>query len=192
MKKLAWAALAALVGCGPHAAGGSAGPEAWQTLFDGQTLNGWETRGAAGWRVENGYLTPVPGSGDGFLVSTGTFADFRLQVEFWADDEANGGVYFRIPSGIEGVNPSFEVNIMDSHRQWPTGSISSVARVDDPRTAGRWASFDITMRGDSVSVLMDGRPVAAGSASREPSGHVGLQQLGPGVIRYRNIRISPL
>jgi hypothetical protein len=197
MKSFA-AVLLLLAACSQHqslAAQASAGMQPqWQTLFDGRTLNGWEQRGDADWVVENGYVATVPGSGDGFLVTSTDYANYRIQTEFWADATGNGGIYMRVPAMGPGVNPSIEVNIMDAHAQWPTGSISNVARNATPATSGRWAMLDVTIRGDEVSVLLDGQPVAAGTVTRPhgATGRIALQHLGTGIVRYRNVKVSPL
>lgn len=184
--------VALLASCGSQPAPGQLESENFETLFDGRTMDGWEPRGDAQWIVEDGYLTAVPASGDGFLTTTGEFADYRLMVDFWVDETANGGIYLRVPATGRGVNPSYEVNIMDSHADWPTGSISSVARYDDANSVGKWNTFDITVRGNHVTVLLDGTQVADGEARRPASGRIALQKLGDGVIRYRNIRVMPL
>jgi hypothetical protein len=188
----AWIAVALLAACGPQATSELPVADSEQVLFDGRSLDGWEPRGDAEWIVENGYLTTVPGTGDGFLTTTAEYTDFRVRVEFWADELANGGIYLRVPVAGPGVNPSYEVNIMDSHAEWPTGSISGIALYDAANTVGSWNSFDIEMRGDRVTVLLNGDEVADGAASRSERGRIALQKLGEGVIRYRNVTVAPL
>lgn len=186
------AAALLLASCSAQTGPGQFAAEGWEVLFDGRSLDGWEQRGDARWVLEDGYATVVPGTGDGFLTTTRDFADYRIVVDFWADATANGGVYLRVPAMGPGVNPSYEVNIMDSHADWPTGSINSIARYDDANTVGGWSTFDITMQGNRVTVLLNGTKVAEGEAPRPASGRIALQKLGDGVIRYRNVRVMPL
>ncbi len=181
-----------LASCAGQAAPGALGSDNFEVLFDGRSMEGWEPRGDAQWRIEDDYATAVPGTGDGFLTTTREFSDFRIVVDFWADAAANGGIYLRVPATGPGVNPSYEVNIMDTHADWPTGSINTVARNDNPNTTGRWNTFDITVRGNRVTVLLNGTQVADGEAQRPATGKIALQKLGEGVIRYRNVRIMPL
>ncbi|MGH7574595.1 MAG: 3-keto-disaccharide hydrolase, partial [Longimicrobiales bacterium] len=164
---------------------------AWTELFDGETVNGWTSRGDGRWVVEDGYITTTPRTGGGFLVTTEDFEDFRLQVEFWADTAANGGVFVGVPdTGEINSTNSFEINIFDAHDLWPTGSISELHRHDDPQTVGRWSTLDITVQGDHMMVSLDGEQTADVRGSRGPTGHIALQHhLGDGVIRYRNIRL---
>ena len=52
-------------------------------LFDGVDLSGWrsfESDAPAGWRVANGYVEVVPGTGD--IGTTAEFGDCQLHVEF--------------------------------------------------------------------------------------------------------------
>jgi len=48
-------------------------------LFDGKDLSKWVKQAIAGWKVENGYVGVVGGSGD--LVTREKFGDVQLHVE---------------------------------------------------------------------------------------------------------------
>lgn len=168
--------------------------EGWRLLFDGTTLDGWVPRDSALWRVEEGAISPEPGSGPGFLTSAESFGNFHLRVDFWVDSIANGGVFLRVPadSTISAMN-SLEVNIFDAHAEWPTGSVNLFHKNEAPATAGQWNSYDIRAEGEHITVTMNGQVTAdVQAADRLPSGSVALQLLGDGVIRYRNIRIRTL
>lgn len=199
MRRIGILALGLLVGC---SGGGDAGEpvdtpavtaenEGWRDLFDGQTLEGWVPRGEATWQVEDGSITPAS-PGPGFLTTADQFGDFQLQLEFWTDTIVNGGVFLRVPpeGEIDQFN-SLEVNITDVSPEWPTGSVNQVHRneVTEPTTE-RWNTYDIAMEGDRVIVVLNGdTTVNAQTTDRLASGHIALQVLGEGVIRYRNIRI---
>ena len=52
-------------------------------LFDGTDLSGWEGRdGPAAWKVEDGFMEVVPGTGD--IKTRERFGDCQLHVE-WAE-----------------------------------------------------------------------------------------------------------
>jgi hypothetical protein len=86
----------------PYDAGEQAG---WISLFDGQTLTGWEGQ-IDEWRVENGAIVssdradnPVP-KGTVYLYwkggDAGQLGDFELKTDFRLEGEkANSGVQFR-------------------------------------------------------------------------------------------------
>src|SRR5690349_7988215 len=61
----------------------AAAPSDAVVLFDGKDLSHWvaggKKSGAAGWKVENGYVEVVQGTGD--LVSKEKFGDCQIHVE---------------------------------------------------------------------------------------------------------------
>jgi hypothetical protein len=166
--------------------------QGWVRLFNGTNLEGWETRSEAQWIVREGYLVTVnPGTANHFVATSQDYENYRIRLEFWADGIANGGVYLGSPAtGVAGTGAT-EVNIFDAHADWPTGSINNVQRYDPPApTTGRWNTFDITVQGAHVTVLLNGVKSAEGDANR-PShlGRIALQHLAGGEIRYRSIRL---
>lgn len=74
---------------------------AWKSLFDGETLTGWEQKnGSAVYTVEDGAIvgTTVPGSPNSFLCTTQDYGDFVLELEFKVDEALNSGVQIRSES----------------------------------------------------------------------------------------------
>ena len=65
----------------------------WITLFDGSTLDGWNTIGDANWTLADGAVQAD--SGTGFLVTSESYGNFQLTLEFWVGDKANSGVFIR-------------------------------------------------------------------------------------------------
>src|SRR4051812_22555570 len=66
---------------------------AWTVLFDGKSLDNFETIGDANWRLEDGAA--VADKGNGFLVSKATYGDYELRAEFWVGPDANSGIFIR-------------------------------------------------------------------------------------------------
>ena len=67
----------------------------WVSLFDGNTLKGWEKRGGtAKFVVENGVIlgTGPKRSPNTFLCTKKTYSDFVLELEFKVDAVLNSGV----------------------------------------------------------------------------------------------------
>ena len=207
MRRLTLVVLVALAGCagsdnsadsdeqapGSTQVGATQETGASPSAVGARDLDGWTPRGEATWTVEDGAFTPVVESGRGFLVSNESYEDFRLTVEFWVDDTANGGVFLRVPESgeIDQFN-SFEVNIFDAHADWPTGSINEIQRTTAPESAGQWNTFEITAEGDRVTVSLNGESVVDARGERQPRGHIALQYNGSGSIRYRNVEVQPL
>lgn len=70
----------------------------WQSLFDGQSLDGWEQHsGEAQYTVEEDMIvgTSVPKTGNSFLCTTKTYSDFIFECEFKVDPVLNSGIQFR-------------------------------------------------------------------------------------------------
>ena len=57
--------------------------EGWISLFDGETLYGWQPTGEAKWEVVDGEIR-TDGEKPGFLMTTTEWADYELHVEFKA------------------------------------------------------------------------------------------------------------
>ena len=200
--------LAASVLAGVAAVGRRARAQAaaWTALFNGRDLEGWDRIGDANWRVEDGAI--VADRGSGHLVSRATFGDFQLRAEFWADTATNSGIFIRAtnPATVSAGN-AYEVNIWDERpeQRYGTGAIVDVAAVDPmPRAGGRWNSFDITARGDTLTVILNGQTTVNGVRnSRHASGRITLQHApgipnaagvpnDRGVIRFRKVEIRTL
>lgn len=178
----------------------------WTPLFNGRDLQGWDRIGDANWRIEEGTL--VADRGNGFLVSRESYGDFRLRAEFWVEAGTNSGIYIRAtdPTTVTSAN-SYEVNIWDERPEprFGTGAIVDLAAVDPmPKAGGRWNEFDITARGDTFTVVLNGRTTVDGARdARHRTGRIALQhgvgvrdsQGVPndrGVVRFRKVEIRSL
>ena len=70
----------------------------WQPLFDGKTLDGWETHGgAATFEVVDGTIrgTAVANSPNTFLCTERRYGDFIFEVEMFLPNALNSGIMFR-------------------------------------------------------------------------------------------------
>jgi hypothetical protein len=167
------------------------------TLFDGKTLDGLNKAGDANWRVEDGLA--VADKGRGFLVTKEQYGDFEIRVEFWADVETNSGIYFRCTSAQPANEACYEANIYDKRpTPFGTGAIVGVAEtVPRPLAAGRWNTYDLTVKGDHFMLVMNGVKTADGHDAKRPApGYVGLQLDAVGkqnaAIKFRKVEIRRL
>jgi hypothetical protein len=167
--------------------------EGWATLFDGSSLNGWQVLGNANWQVGDGAVTATNGSG--FLVTPRSYDDFELSVEFWVDEPANSGVFFRCanPAVIADRN-CYEANVFDTRpdQAYRTGGIVHIAspteRID---AGGRWNTYLIRAEGTRLVVTLNGTTVVDMENNLFASGPIALQY-GAGTVRFRNVRIREL
>ncbi len=171
-------------------------------LFDGRDLRGWKVQGSGShWTVVKSVLTsPKAGAN---LYTDRTFTDFKLHLEFRYPGNGNSGVYLR---------GRYEVQIEDSPRReiplpidiggvygflWPNENAAT--------GPGRWQTFDITLVGRLITVVLNGHTVIADQLIPGPTG--GTPTGGPldsdegapgpillqgdhSAIEYRNIRIT--
>ena len=68
--------------------------DGWISLFDGQSLYGWQPVTKANWSVENGEIRVSEGE-KGLLRTTSQFDDFEITFEYKSDERTNSGVFLR-------------------------------------------------------------------------------------------------
>jgi hypothetical protein len=191
------AAAIAVSGCA-----GMSGMAGWETLIDGANgLDQWNRIGDANWRAEEGAIVADKGA-SGFLVSKKSYRDFQLKAEFWADTTTNSGIFIRVtnPAKVE-ASSSYEVNIFDQRPDpvYGTGAIVDVAKVVPmPKAGGKWNTYEITARGDQLTVVFNGVKTVDVQNSQFAQGPVALQMASGangapgGAIKWRKVQIRPL
>jgi hypothetical protein len=175
--------------------GGEAG---WTALVDGaKGLDNFNRVGEANWTATDGAIQATQGGKDpAYLVSKNSYRDFMMRVEFWASDDANSGVFMRCqdPSKITDEN-CYEANIFDQRPDptYGTGAIVKVAAVAAPmpKAGGKWNTYEITVRGTHLVLLLNGQKTVDTQDSKLPSGPFALQW-GRGTIKFRKVEIKPI
>lgn len=124
-------------------------------LFDGKDLSRWNGAGRGGttgepkWKVENGYLELVPGSGG--LVTKEAFGDIQVHVEWTTPPGANASRIgqARGNSGVV-LMGRYEIQILSGHtnRTYPDGGAGALYGLYPPMVnpclpEGEWNTFDI-------------------------------------------------
>jgi hypothetical protein len=160
-------------------------PKGAMVLFNGKDLSNWEGRDGkpAKWKVENGYMEVVSGSGD--IRTKETFGpDFKLHVEFWlpklpenvkGQARANSGVY---------LQGRYEIQVLDSYKNdtYANGSVGALYGIIAPekeaqqkaiRPPETWQTYDITFHAPRVN--------AAGKVTEK--GHVTVVLNGIPIIQ---------
>ena len=169
-------------------------------LFNGRDLTGWTTQGggANNWTVRDGVLANTAGGGAN-LMTARTFEDFKLHIEFRYPPGGNSGVYLR---------GRHEVQVEDNRdREWPLsteiGGVYGFLVPSENASTGpnQWQTYDITLVGRRVTVVLNGKTVIAdqtipgitGGALDSDEGAPGpiLLQGDHTAVEYRNIVLTP-
>lgn len=121
-------------------------------LFDGRDLSEWKSRGMepARWKVENGYMEVVAGTGG--IATVRAFGDCQLHVEWASPPTAAGAGQDRGNSGVF-LMGMYEVQVLDSHENatYADGQAAAIygqypPLVNASRPPGEWQSYDIVFR----------------------------------------------
>lgn len=121
-------------------------------LFNGQDLSNWRSAdgGPAKWRVRDGVMESVPGSG--YVYSAGKFGDVQLHVEWAAPTPAKGKSQGRGNSGVF-LMGLYEVQVLDSYENetYADGQAGAIygqypPLVNASLPPGEWQSYDIVFR----------------------------------------------
>jgi len=134
-------------------AGNGAPPSDAIVLFDGSGVSEWKSqrdRGGAKWKVDNGNLTVVPGTGG--ILTTRTFGDIQLHIEWSSPTVIVGEGQGRGNSGVF-LQERYEVQILDSfvsktYSNGQAGAIykQSMPLVNATAAPGEWNVYDIVYR----------------------------------------------
>ena len=168
------------------------------TLFGGKDMTGWKLKNAKlpnGWKVANGLLENKMPSSD--IVTEQKFKDFKLHLEFNVAPKSNSGVYLR---------GRYEVQIQDDFGKPPESHlIGGLYGFIDPtenaaRRAGEWQTYDITLLGRYVTVVLNGKtvindkeiPGITGGALESREGEPGplMLQGDHGDVSFRNVVLT--
>jgi hypothetical protein len=165
-------------------------------LFNGRDLAGWRAVGGTNeWEAVDGILRNRKSGGN--LVTEAAFDDFKLHLEFRYPAGGNSGVYLRGRyelqiADLPGTEP--EIDSLGAVYGYLAPSVMAVKK------AGEWQSFDVTLIGRHVTVVLNGKPIITdreipgitGAALDSHEGKPGplLLQGDHGPIEYRNITLA--
>lgn len=144
------------------------GDEEFQAVFNGRDLTGFQ--GAVqNYEVRDGAIVCQPGKG-GTLYTDQQYADFVVRVEFRLPPGGNNGLAIRYPgSGDPAYNAMCELQVLDSeHPKYATldprqyhGSVYGMvaARRGYLRPTGEWNFQEVTVRGSTIKVELNGNVI---------------------------------
>ncbi len=175
-------------------------PVVWgaaKPLFNGKDLTGWKpSEGTNQWKAVNGELQNAKGGSN--LITTDTYTDFKLHVEVKYPKGGNSGIYLR---------GRYEVQVEDNGTEEPLpvhlGGIYGFLVPNENVSKGpdAWQTFDITLVGRRVTVVLNGKTIIADQtipgitggaldSDENAPGPIYLQG-DHGPVVYRNLTITP-
>ena len=184
----------------------------WTNLLKGDLKENWTTTG--NWKLEDGVvsLTPRPGESGwqrygAWLWLEGEYKDFEIAFDYKVQKGGNSGFYFHVGDVKEPVATGIEVQIYDS------GSKPADAKLTDhdsggvipgipptknaAKPAGDWNHFDITVKGDKLTIKLNGETVNEVDLKHEKlknrpdTGRIGFQDHGL-PLSLKDIKIRKL
>jgi hypothetical protein len=200
MKRLSILAAGLLIGAAAvqFSSIASGQSDGWVTLVDDKKMGDWTEVGKANWAMKDGALVAdkiTEGKDPSYLVSKNSYKDFQIKAEFWADDDANSGIFIRCDQSAKiDAKICYEVNIFDKRPDptYGTGAIVDIAKVDPmPKAGGKWNTFEITAKGPHLVVMFNGQKTVDVQDSKHASGPLALQY-GSGVMKWRKVQIKEL
>ncbi|MDP8980213.1 MAG: DUF1080 domain-containing protein [Acidobacteriota bacterium] len=178
-------------------------PKSWgnpEPLFNGKNLDGWEPLGNPAnshWVVQDGMLVNQAHGAN--LKTTRTFDDFKVHFEVNCPDDGNSGFYLR---GRYEVQIEYEP-LTSNPVERRIGSIYGriAPQPEQPRTPGKWETFDVTLVGRTVTVVRNGvttidrkeiEGITGGAldANEGEPGPFYIQGDHTGGLKFRNITVS--
>ena len=189
-------------------------------LFNGKDLTGWEhflvdakVKKEQVWSVKDGVLV-CQGKPGGYLRTTKKYESYKLVVEWrWPEKPGNSGVLMRItgkptmlPNCMEAQLASGSAGDMYGFQGFKVGGdkarfssnpkavggLTALKKIEgNEKKAGEWNKYEITVKGASVTLMVNGKKVNQASGCDVRPGFIGLQSEG-GVIHFRNVHLTPL
>lgn len=220
--------IAAAPGCAPadQTADSEASAEAvaddgdeFVSIFDGETLTGWERhmglpedQVGGKWEVVDGAIVgdqDPPGHG-GFLVTTEDYGDFELALETQLDYPVDSGIFLRV--GPEGKSHQVTLDYREGgdigaiYLPWTQGGVHESPGGIEHFNEGEWNDVRVRIEGEPARIqfwlngelVTDFQHTAATTQGVPRRGTVGLQ-VHPGEsyeagkkVRFRNVRLRSL
>jgi hypothetical protein len=167
-------------------------------LFNGRDLSGWTSFGGTNnWKVVGEVLTNTkPGAN---LMTDARYTDFTLHIEFRYPKNGNSGVYLRGRHEVQ-VEDISDAELNSTH----IGGVYGFLVPNENATNGPnvWNTYDITLIGRRVTVVLNGKTVIADQIIPGiTGGAIDSDEGAPGpiylqgdhtTVEYRNIMITPV
>jgi len=155
----------------------------------------WIAVGPDAWTHEDNILVGRIDTGTAYVVTTETYSNFKLSLEFYPDSTINSGVFVRCENQIGSAADCYEFNIWDlnPNQDYRTGALvlqkSPLAQV---QTLNKWNTYELEVRGNQLSAKVNGQLCVQTENTELMSGYIALQAGIHGTIKFRNVQLTPL
>lgn len=177
----------------------------WRSLFDGESLAGWEARAEGDVIAKDGEIQILAKGKNLWLVHEESFQDFELEAEVkMPTDDYNSGIGFRCsgdgkPKGYQcevAGRKTGMIYAIGSGWVWPKGD-DEAARfremAGDSFQPDDWNQIRIHCEGERIQVWVNDALTADVADATFAEGSIALQHHGKGgVHRFRNVRIREI
>jgi type 1 glutamine amidotransferase len=183
----------------------------WQSLFDGETLNGWKASEHAGtFTVRDGMIVVKGERSHLFYVGpieNANFTNFEFKADVMTEPGSNSGVYFHTEYQETGwPDKGYEVQVNNTHTDVKkTGGLYAVEDVlESPAKDNQWFTLHIIVQGKRIIIKVNGKTTVDWTepegfkheqfpGRKLSSGTFALQGHDPkSIVYYKNIMVRPL
>ncbi|MGE3819509.1 MAG: DUF1080 domain-containing protein [Isosphaeraceae bacterium] len=179
------------------------GDDAFVSLFDGQSLDGWTPVSTDRFFVRQGVI--VNDGGTGWLRGDKVYKDFHLIAEYRAlRDGSDSGLFFRATAESDPKPPHwpsrcYQLQIVDGPSHFMLFGHGAQSRFDRDVEAlasvvkrpGQWQTLSLKVLGGRAEAALDGVLVTVSDAIELSEGRLGLQGEN-GLFEWRSLRIKEL
>lgn len=144
-------------------------------LFNGKDLKGFVIENDCKASVKDGAILLT--AGNGWLRSHHTYTDFKLHVEWKAlkKKDFDAGIYIRTPSkGKPFPRGGYQINLLEG-KVGNIGNLKGATADQKLIKPGEWNTFDVTVRGKTVELLINGKRAYKTGGLKNANGYVGIQ-----------------
>jgi 3-keto-disaccharide hydrolase len=204
-----------LIGC-QTADQKSCSKEGWISMFDGQSLAGWEANEKENcFTVKDGAIVVHDGRSHLFYVGpdgVAGFKNFEFKADVMAEPGANSGIYFHTRKEDSGwPSAGYECQVNNTHSDWrKTGSLYAVEDIREdvikkiPLKDNEWFHYYIKVEGKHILIKINDQTLIdytepenvnyPNMAGRKiATGTFALQGHDPkSVVHFKNLMVRPL
>lgn len=141
--------------------------DGWQLLFDGKSLDGWQSSEKPGtFSVQDGNLVIAGPRSHLFYngpVAKHDFKNFELRLDVMTYPKANSGVYFHTAFQQDGwPAKGYEVQVNNSHTDWrrTAGLYAIQDNKDAPVADNTWFTLRIRVEGQHVVTWVNDKVIS--------------------------------